>query len=229
MEDASDQETRTASGFSAPPSPETTSYTPASTVPSTSFTPSSLNTPTIHITTHNASGQATLHSSQENESTPYPGHNFAATTIYTTSSMPVDMEQDRDIAQHEAVIEGGQLGIVQRGGTVCRFVDFGPGSMSFMHRTQSLDYGVVIEGNVILALDDGSVTLLRRGDVAVQRATTHAWRNASRTEWARMFFVFQDCMPIGPRGEGFQGAIGSAPKAEPASSANSEQDQQSTP
>jgi hypothetical protein len=228
MEDASDQETRTVSGYSAPPSPETTGHTPASTAPSTSFVPSSLNTPTIHITTHNSLGQATLHSSQENESTPYPGHNFAATTIYTTSSMPVDMDQDRDIAQHEAVVEGGQLGIIQRGGTVCRFVDFGPGSMSFMHRTQSLDYGVVMEGNVILALDDGSVTLLRRGDVAVQRATMHAWRNASRTEWARMFFVFQDCMPIGVRGEGLQGTTGSASKAGPESSANGGQDQQDT-
>jgi len=61
-----------------------------------------------------------------------------------------------------------------------------------MHRTQSLDFGIVIEGTVEMLLDDGSSTLLRRGDVAVQRATMHAWRNPSETEWTRMVFVLQD-------------------------------------
>ena len=62
-----------------------------------------------------------------------------------------------------------------------------------MHRTQSLDYGIVIEGSVEMLLDDGSSTLLQRGDIAVQRATMHAWRNPSETEWTRMVFVLQDC------------------------------------
>ena len=58
-----------------------------------------------------------------------------------------------------------------------------------MHRTQSLDYGVVLEGEVEMILDGGETRLLRRGDVAVQRGTNHAWRNTSETEWARMLFV----------------------------------------
>ena len=62
-----------------------------------------------------------------------------------------------------------------------------------MHRTQSLDYGIVVEGVVEMLLDDGSSTLLQRGDIAVQRATMHAWRNPSETEWTRMVFVLQDC------------------------------------
>lgn len=61
-----------------------------------------------------------------------------------------------------------------------------------MHRTQSLDYGVVIEGEVEMVLDDGVSTVMGRGDVAVQRGTSHGWRNVSKTEWARMFFVLQE-------------------------------------
>lgn len=70
-------------------------------------------------------------------------------------------------------------------------VDIAPGNEALMHRTQSLDYGIVIEGEVELVLDDGVSTVMRRGDVAVQRATSHGWRNVSGTEWARMFFVLQ--------------------------------------
>ena len=42
-------------------------------------------------------------------------------------------------------------------------------------------------------LDDGTKQVMRRGDVAVQRGTSHGWRNTSATEWARMFFVLQEC------------------------------------
>ncbi len=62
-----------------------------------------------------------------------------------------------------------------------------------MHRTQSLDYGIVLEGEVEMWLDDGTKQVMRRGDVAVQRGTSHGWRNTSATEWGRMFFVLQEC------------------------------------
>ena len=58
-----------------------------------------------------------------------------------------------------------------------------------MHRTQSLDYGIVLEGEIECVLDSGEVRLMKRGDIAVQRGTMHAWRNTSSTEWARMIFV----------------------------------------
>ncbi|MFI9379889.1 cupin domain-containing protein [Kutzneria sp. NPDC052558] len=46
-----------------------------------------------------------------------------------------------------------------------------------MHRTDSLDYVLVVSGEVTLELDDGEQTLLRTGDVVVQNGTRHAWRN----------------------------------------------------
>jgi len=52
-----------------------------------------------------------------------------------------------------------------------------------------------------MILDDGHKTLLKRGDVAVQRATKHAWRNPSTTEWTRMIFVLQDIKTLTVAGE----------------------------
>ena len=65
-----------------------------------------------------------------------------------------------------------------------------------MHRTTSLDYGVVLEGEVELVLDGGETRLLKRGDMCVQRATNHAWRNTNETNWARMLYVLLEANPV---------------------------------
>jgi len=63
-----------------------------------------------------------------------------------------------------------------------------------MHRTQTLDYDIVLDGEIWLELDDGETTHLRAGDVAVQCGTRHAWRNFSdRT--ATMCFVLIGAVP----------------------------------
>ena len=59
-----------------------------------------------------------------------------------------------------------------------------------MHRTESVDYGVVIEGELTLVLDEGAVPL-RPGSVVVQRGTNHAWANRSGAP-CRMLFVLVD-------------------------------------
>jgi quercetin dioxygenase-like cupin family protein len=75
-------------------------------------------------------------------------------------------------------------------GTKIRINEFPPGVVSPVHRTQSVDYGIVLDGEVVLVLDD-SETVLRAGDVAVQRGTSHRWENRSdRT--ARMAFILID-------------------------------------
>ncbi|MBT9488738.1 MAG: cupin domain-containing protein [Rubrivivax sp.] len=59
-----------------------------------------------------------------------------------------------------------------------------------MHRTESVDYGVVIEGELTLVLDHSEV-LLKPGSVVVQRGTNHAWANRSGKP-CRMLFVLVD-------------------------------------
>ena len=69
-------------------------------------------------------------------------------------------------------------------GTKIRINEFQPGFLderglqSPVHRTESIDYGIVLEGEITLVLDDSEVTL-RAGDVVVQRGTDHAWANRS--------------------------------------------------
>jgi quercetin dioxygenase-like cupin family protein len=75
-------------------------------------------------------------------------------------------------------------------GTKIRVNEFPPGVVSPVHRTQSVDYGIVVEGEMVLVLDD-SETVLRRGDVVVQRGTSHRWENRSG-QVARMVFVLVD-------------------------------------
>ena len=68
-----------------------------------------------------------------------------------------------------------------------------PGSPHpMMHRTESIDYGIVVHGEIVLVLDDGSRTHLKTGDVVVQRGTDHAWENPSETSPARMAFILLD-------------------------------------
>jgi quercetin dioxygenase-like cupin family protein len=173
---------------------------------------SPLPNPTIHVTGHNGTGKAVVQSSTQNEHQAVGSHGATLNLVYTTSCMPVDLNNDADIKQHEKVVASGKLGLVNPNGTVARFVDFAPSSIrtaGMMHRTQSLDYGLVVEGEMIMELDDGSRTVMKKGDVAVQRATSHAWVNASDTEWARMFFVLQDCQPLTVGGKRMKEDLGS--------------------
>ena len=85
------------------------------------------------------------------------------------------------------------------GGTLIRINDLPPGAASPMHRTQTVDYVIVLDGEVVLVLDEGE-TVLRAGDVAVQRGTSHRWENRSGAT-ARVAFVFVDgAFTPGPRG-----------------------------
>jgi hypothetical protein len=84
--------------------------------------------------------------------------------------------------------------IMPPAGHLIRVIDIYPpqmgGKRTVMHRTRTLDYAVVIEGEVVLILEDSEV-LLRKSDVVVQRGTNHAWENRSDT-MARMVFFHID-------------------------------------
>jgi mannose-6-phosphate isomerase-like protein (cupin superfamily) len=79
-------------------------------------------------------------------------------------------------------------------GHLLRIIEIYPpskgGKRTVMHRTRTVDYVVVIKGEVVLVLDDSEVTL-RQGDVVVQRGTDHAWENRSSAP-ARMAFFHID-------------------------------------
>jgi len=111
----------------------------------------------------------------------------SACVVWTTESFPVDNTGDID--------EGlRQVGTTLNNGTVFRVVEFGPGVAPRNHRTDSVDYAVVMSGEIDMELD-GTVVHLKAGDVLVQRGTIHNWINRG-TEPCVMAFVLIDARPV---------------------------------
>ncbi|MDH7794803.1 MULTISPECIES: cupin domain-containing protein [unclassified Beijerinckia] len=74
-------------------------------------------------------------------------------------------------------------------------IDFAPYSIGPMHRTETLDYVLVLSGDVEMQLDNTCISL-KAGDVLVQRGTNHSWINKT-DQWARVAFVLLDANPLG--------------------------------
>lgn len=176
---------------------------------------------THFITGHDAAGKAVVRDTRPGNWTPLDNNNMAFDVVYTTSKFPANLNDDRDINAHDALLASGKTGLVNPGGTVCRIVDFAPGYECVMHRTQSLDYGIVLEGTIEMLLDSGETRTMRRGDVAVQRATMHAWRNPSKDEWARMVFILQECRKVCVNGEELGEDLGQGTQGVPSSGSGS--------
>jgi hypothetical protein len=81
--------------------------------------------------------------------------------------------------------------IMPTSGHLLRIIEIYPlsegGERTVMHRTKTLDYVVVIDGELVLLLDDSEVSL-RKGNVVVQRGTDHAWENRSDKRAMIAFF-----------------------------------------
>jgi quercetin dioxygenase-like cupin family protein len=80
------------------------------------------------------------------------------------------------------------------GGTRFVIIDYPPGNSGAMHRTETVDYVIVLSGEVDMDMDESSVHL-RAGDVLIQRGTNHAWVNRG-TANARVAFVLVDAEPL---------------------------------
>ncbi len=146
------------------------------------------------VTGHDTQGRAVVTANDELPSRPNPSGDAQFTLIWTTATAPVDNDDATD-GRDRAV------GLTLPGGSVLRVVDFKPATRSPMHRTNSLDYGIVMSGTIELELDDGAFTLIHAGGIIVQRGTIHAWRNPSADEIARVAFVLLDATPATANGE----------------------------
>ena len=139
-----------------------------------------------------------------------PGYRAVNTWRTEASPAPIDAPDTTDT--HKGILP-------PKGGTLLRIIDFPPeprdpeelkrrlhatfggiyqdahhdkrpGSHPGMHRTQTVDYAIVLEGEIWAVMDEGE-TLMRAGDVLIQRGTNHAWANRSH-KTARIAFVLID-------------------------------------
>ncbi len=134
------------------------------------------------VTGHNNLGRAVFKSDDHYPSQPIAigGAEFAL--LWTTATVPADNNDETDGRARDA-------GLTINQGSVIRIVDFLPGGTSPMHRTNSIDYGIVLEGEIELELEDGVKSIIGPHSVIVQRGTNHKWRNPSETDYARVVFV----------------------------------------
>ncbi len=124
------------------------------------------------VTGHNAQGRAVFKSEDVSPTRLIPGGDASFLLIWTTDSVPADNNDESDGRTRDA-------GITLNHGSVIRIVDMLPGKASPMHRTNSIDYGIVLEGEIELELEDGACRTIRQGGIIVQRGTNHLWRNTT--------------------------------------------------
>jgi quercetin dioxygenase-like cupin family protein len=113
--------------------------------------------------------------------------------IWTSDTNPVDNSGDADTSTRK-------VGTTLAGGTVFRVVEFGPGCAPRVHRTDSIDYAVVISGEIDMELEKGDEVHLKAGDVLVQRGTVHCWINRGNAP-CTIAFVLIDAKPVSAGGK----------------------------
>lgn len=181
---------------------------------------SDLPLPHRYITTHDAHGKSVFYTGIPSEGQRQPIRDDVDFFLqYTTSTFPVQLNNDDDIRNYQKFLDGEKPGLIVKGGSVLRICSFGPDSKAAppMHRTMSIDYGIVIAGEMECLLDSGEVRHLKVGDILIQRETNHAWRNPSKDKWARMVFILQEATPLKIGGLEMKEEYGSIPNVRPSS------------
>ena len=121
------------------------------------------------VTGHDDQGRAKvlIDETVKNVASQRPGALYSV--IWSSEGFPVNNDGDADPS-------GKKIGTTISDGTVFRIVSFGPGVAPRNHRTDSIDYAVIMSGEIDMELDVGKVHL-KAGDVLVQRGTIHNWVN----------------------------------------------------
>jgi mannose-6-phosphate isomerase-like protein (cupin superfamily) len=121
------------------------------------------------VTGHDERGRAvvTIDEISRNVISRRPRHESCV--IWSTGSFPSD---------NASALDGGARPVASTDpdGSVFRIVEYAPGVAPRNHRTESIDYAVVMAGEIDMEID-GATVHLRQGDVLVQRGTIHNWSN----------------------------------------------------
>ena len=138
------------------------------------------------ITGHDADGKAGIVIDEMSSDLVHvrPGATFC--NVWS-ATLPADNDDPSDGAKQI-------VGTAMRGRSVFRVIEYGPGVAPRNHRTDSIDYGVVMSGEIVMHVDDQAVSL-RAGDVFVQRGTIHNWVNPGDAPCV-IAFVLIDANPV---------------------------------
>jgi len=125
----------------------------------------------------------------------------------TTDSIPTKDTNRSEDGVNRIIDKSFNFGLVHPTGTNLRSTDLAPGAITPMHRTSSLDYNILVSGELILIMEDGSEKHLKNpGDTVIQKGTLHAWRNPSKI-WSRWVTVLMAAEPAIVNGEALSPAF----------------------
>ncbi|CAK7230177.1 hypothetical protein SCUCBS95973_007484 [Sporothrix curviconia] len=139
--------------------------------------------PRLVVTAHDKNGTSVFASDKKvGLFRPFGPESSSFAVFDTRASVPVNNQQ--------AVAEDVKQGLPRcpPGGVLFSITNVKPGGQAPMHRTESIDYAVVVSGEIVLSLDSGEETTLKAGDYLVQGGANHAWGNRG-TETCRILFV----------------------------------------
>ena len=153
------------------------------------------------VTGHDSNGKAVVKTDERLAAVPRLGRpHISGCEIWSTDQMPVDNTSDAaEAAQRAGFVK--RYNYVGTGeGTVIRITEFAPGAPKFMHRTETVDYALLLSGECDIELDSGEVVHMKPGDIVVQRGTMHAWVNNGTTP-AVFAFILIDADPAKAGGQ----------------------------
>ncbi|KAJ5501633.1 hypothetical protein LT330_000851 [Penicillium expansum] len=136
------------------------------------------------ITGHDEKGSAVISQDVCNEASSV-GDGTHLNTLWSSSEFPASINDEKMVPDPAGANKGSFFNTY----------DLPPNYNGPMHRTVTLDYIVVLEGEVVLTLQDGNRAVLVKGDTTVQQGTMHSWSNES-DKWARVVSVMIPAKPL---------------------------------
>lgn len=121
------------------------------------------------VTGHDENGHAMVKIDEITKNVTELRTGLLQTVIWTSDQSPASNDGDEDMGARP-------VGTALKGGTVFRIIEYGVGVAPRVHRTDSLDYILILSGEIYMQIDDKE-TLLKAGDVLVQRGNVHNWAN----------------------------------------------------
>jgi quercetin dioxygenase-like cupin family protein len=147
------------------------------------------------VTGHDEQGRAKVLIDEQVKNVISNRPGATSSVIWSSEGFPVNNDGDTDPS-------GKSIGTTLNNGSVFRVLKLDPGVSPRNHRTDSIDYAVVISGEVDMVLDVGTVKL-KAGDVLVQRGTVHNWIN-NGTEPCVIAFVLISAKPVSIGGKSLE-------------------------
>ena len=152
------------------------------------------------VTGHDANGNAVVATDERLTAVSRRiGANVTGCEMWSTDRMPVDNSEEAGAAQRAGFVKRyNYVGTGQ--GTTFRITEWAPGHARFTHRTETVDYAILLSGEIDLELENNEIVHLKPGDVVVQRGTTHTWVNRGSVP-AVTAFILIDANPAEVNGQ----------------------------